>query len=197
MSVPVTAYPCRSTSFDLLEPGSTPFAFRRVRLYFDLTIRFSKATMNRSRCRCCFATCRAAVLVSFSALCGVSAHADEKARNTAQFDGLWQTTLSCENSNGALGYSFRFPSTIKNGVLHGDKGTAHEAGWLQIDGSIASDGAADLYVDGLVGATAAAVGRRPAGTSYGYHVAARFSADRAEGHRVEGRRCTVMLAREK
>jgi hypothetical protein len=114
-----------------------------------------------------------------------------------QFDGLWQTTLSCENSNRALGYSFRFASTIKNGVLHGEKGTAHEAGWLQIDGSLASDGAADLYVNGLVGASAAAVGQRPAGTAYGYHVAARFSADRAEGHRVEGRPCTVIFTREK
>jgi len=116
---------------------------------------------------------------------------------TTKFDGVWQTTLSCANADGALGFSFRFPSTVKNGVLHGEKGTAHEAGWLQIDGTLRADGAADLYVEGLVGAAPFAVGQRPAGTSYGYHVDARFSLDRAEGHRVEGRPCTVVWTREK
>jgi hypothetical protein len=145
-------------------------------------------------------TRRAAFVLVVSAFSGFSAHADEKTGTTTpttRFDGLWQTTLSCTNANGALGYSFRFPSTVKNGVLHGEKGTAHEAGWLQIDGSLRPDGAADLYVEGLVGAAPFAVGQRPAGTPYGYHVEARFSLDHAEGHRVEGRPCTVVWAREK
>jgi hypothetical protein len=86
--------------------------------------------------------------------------------------------------------------TVKNGVLHGEKGTAHEAGRLQIDGPLHSDGTADLYVEGLVGAAPFAVGQRPAGTPYGYHVAAQFTADRADGHRVEGRPCTVAWTRE-
>ena len=152
--------------------------------------------MSQSLFRILFATCRAALLLILCAF-GISAQADEKAASTVQFDGVWQTTLSCANSHGALGYSFRFPSTVKNGLLHGEKGTPHEAGWLQIDGSLNSDGMADLYVDGLVGASAAAVGQRPAGTSYGYHVEARFSSDRAEGHRVEGRPCSVIFIREK
>jgi hypothetical protein len=150
--------------------------------------------MWQSSFRSLFSTRRGAVVL---ALCvaGIGARADEKAGKTP-FDGVWQTTLSCENSHGALGYSFRFASTVKDGTLHGEKGTAHEAGWLSIDGTLTLDGAADLYVDGLVGASAAAVGQRPAGTQYGYHVAARFTADRGEGHRVEGRPCTVIFTRE-
>ena len=140
---------------------------------------------------------RAAFVLVLSAFSSISAHADEKTGPiTTRFDGVWQTTLSCTNANGALGYSFRFPSTVKNGVLHGEKGTAHEAGWLQIDGSLRPDGVADLYVEGLVGAAPFAVGQRPAGTPYGYHVDARFSLDHAEGHRVEGRPCTVVWTRE-
>jgi hypothetical protein len=140
---------------------------------------------------------RAAFVLALCAL-SVGGHADEKTGSapTTRFDGVWQTTLSCTNSNGALGYSFRFPSTVKNGLLHGEKGTAHEAGWLQIDGSLNSDGIADLYVEGLVGAAPFAVGQRPAGTPYGYHVEARFSGDRAEGHRVEGRPCVVEWTRQ-
>lgn len=140
------------------------------------------------------------LLVAQCALISVTAHADEKvgtATPTTRFDGLWQTTLSCMNADGALGYSFRFPSIVKNGVLHGEKGIAHEAGWLQIDGTLNSDGAGNLYVEGLVGAAPFAVGQRPAGMPYGYHVDARFSDDRAEGRRVEGRPCTVLWTREK
>jgi len=143
---------------------------------------------------------RAVFVLVLSAFSSFSAQADEEGGTTTpttRFDGLWQTTLSCTNANGALGYSFRFTSTIKNAVLHGEKGTAHEAGWLQIDGSLGLDGVADLYVEGLVGAAPFAVGQRPAGTPYGYHVEARFSPDHAEGHRVEGRPCTVVWAREK
>ncbi len=146
-----------------------------------------------------FSAISAAVVLALSALSSTYGHADEKsgtATSTTRFDGVWQTTLSCTNASGALGYSFRFPSTVKNGQLHGEKGTAHEAGWLQIDGSLGSDGMADLYVEGLVGAAPFAVGQRPAGTPYGYHVEARFSGDRAEGHRVEGRPCTVLWTRE-
>jgi len=141
----------------------------------------------------------AAFLLALGALSSVTGHADDRtgtATPTQRFDGVWQTTLSCTNADGALGYSFRFPSTIKNGLLHGEKGTAHEAGWLRIDGSLGSDGMANLYVEGLVGAAPFAVGQRPAGTPYGYHVEAQFSLDRAEGHRVEGRACNVVWIRE-
>jgi hypothetical protein len=151
--------------------------------------------MIQSLVRSC-SICFAALLLSLWGLSAIRVHADENTGKT-RFDGVWQTTLSCENSHGALGYSFRFPSTVKDGVLHGEKGAPHEAGWLSIDGSLGSDGVADLYVDGLVGASAAAVGQRPVGTQYGYHVAARFMGDRAEGHRVEGRPCTVIFIREK
>lgn len=137
------------------------------------------------------------VLSVFSALGARAAEAAEGVPPTTRFDGSWQTTLSCTNADGALGYSFRFPSFVKNGVLHGEKGTAHQAGWLQIDGSVSPDGVANLYVEGLVGAAPFAVGQRPAGTSYGYHVDARFSVDHAEGHRIEGRPCTVVWTRGK
>lgn len=112
------------------------------------------------------------------------------------FDGVWKTTLSCINSHGALGYAFEFPSVVKDGVLHGEKGTKDEPGWLTLDGKIAPDGAAMLYVSGRVGAAAFAVGRRPAGTEYGYHIEAKFSHDQGDGRRIEGRPCTVVFTRQ-
>ena len=111
------------------------------------------------------------------------------------FDGTWDTVLSCENTAGAIGYSFKFPSVVKDGVLHGEKGTKGKPGWLQLDGKILSDGAANFYAEGLVGASEAAVGHRPAGTQYGYHIEAKFSGESGTGKRVEGRTCSVVFSR--
>src|SRR5580698_1695934 len=113
------------------------------------------------------------------------------------FDGTWDTVLSCENAGGALGYSFKFPSTVKDGVLHGEKGTKGKPGWLQLDGKILTDGSAKIYAEGLVGAADAAVGHRPAGTQYGYHIEAKFSEDSGNGKRVEGRACIVTFEKKR
>jgi hypothetical protein len=131
-------------------------------------------------------------------LCILIAHsgemrADEKSK---RFDGEWDTILSCPNLAGALGYSFEFPSLIKEGVLHGEKGVKGEPGWLQLDGAIPTDGRANIYANGLVGASEAAVGHRPAGTQYGYHVEVEFTDISGKGHRVEGRPCTVTFTKK-
>jgi hypothetical protein len=130
------------------------------------------------------------VWIVFISLGGASAQGNENS-----FDGTWDTVLSCSNSNGALGYSFDFDSIVKNNTLHGEKGTNGQPGWLQIDGTISPDGSAALYVKGLVGAAPFAVGQRPAGTEYGYHVEAKLTTASGTGHRVEGRPCTVVFTK--
>jgi hypothetical protein len=124
------------------------------------------------------------VLVTLSVACLCVA-------NDHPFDGTWQTTVSCENASGALGYSYRFDSIVKDDVLHGEKGDKDKPGWFQLDGKIARDGTARFYADGLVGASETAVGHRPAGTRYNYHVEANFSGDSGTGKRTEGRPCTL------
>lgn len=134
--------------------------------------------------------------VGFASFLAVAAAVGSPADDAhGRFDGDWDTILSCPNSNGALGYSFKFLSTVKNGLLHGEKGHRDEAGWLQLDGKILDDGSADLYVDGLVGAAPYAVGQRPAGSKYGYHVTSKFTVQSGSGSRVEGRPCTVTFSR--
>jgi len=112
------------------------------------------------------------------------------------FDGVWETTVSCENAAGALGYSYRFDSNVKDDVLHGEKGEKGKPGWFQLDGKISPAGTARFYADGLVGASETAVGRRRAGTRYNYHVDANFSGDSGTGKRVEGRPCTFEFKRK-
>ncbi len=129
-------------------------------------------------------------------LCLLAVRAGQAAESANRFDGEWDTILSCPNSNGALGYSFEFPSLIKGGVLHAEKGVKGQPGWLQLDGPISPDGGANLYASGLVGAAEMAVGHRPPGTQYGYHLDVQFNGNSGKGQRVEGRPCTVTFAKK-
>jgi len=129
-------------------------------------------------------------------LCLLAVRTGHAAESARRFDGEWDTVLSCPNSGAALGYSFEFPSSIKEGVLHGEKGTQGQPGWLQLDGPISPDGRASLYANGLVGAAEMAVGHRPPGTPYGYHLDVQFNDNAGKGQRVEGRPCTVTFTKK-
>jgi hypothetical protein len=128
------------------------------------------------------------------ALTGLSAaRADDVVR---KYDGTWDTILTCPNSNGALGFSYHFDSTVKDGLLHGEKGDKGQPGWFQLDGKIPVEGSASLYAEGLVGAAPYAVGQRPKGTQYGFHVASMFTDRSGTGTRVEGRPCSVTFMKK-
>ncbi len=116
--------------------------------------------------------------------------------DTKRFDGTWDTTVSCSNTEGALGYSYQFPSTVKDGVLHGEKGDKGKPGWFVLDGKILPDGTMKLYAKGLVGAEEVAVGHRPRGSAFGYHVEGKFSEKEGTGKRVEGRPCEADFAKK-
>ena len=126
-------------------------------------------------------------------LCSMSAGAQDDSK---RFDGTWDTTVSCSNTEGALGYSYQFPSTVKDGVLHGEKGDKGKPGRLEIDGKILPDGTMKLYAKGLVGAQEVAVGHRPRGSAFGYHIEGKFSEKEGNGKRVEGRPCEVEFAKK-
>ena len=135
-----------------------------------------------------FVTALVAILATLSA-----AHADEVVK---KFDGTWDTLLTCPNSNGALGFTYHFDSIIKDGVLHGEKGDKGQPGWFELNGRIPEDGNVSLLAEGLVGAAPFAVGQRPKGTQYAFHVASLFTEKSGNGSRVEGRPCSVTFARK-
>ncbi len=119
------------------------------------------------------------------------------AADTQRFDGMWQTTVSCAAVKDALGYSFRFVSTVKDGVLHGLHGTAGQPTSLQIDGKIGADGVARLYAIGRTGSKEYVPGRdTPRGTEYSYNIDAKFEASTGTGTRVEGRPCTLQFEKQ-
>jgi len=119
------------------------------------------------------------------------------AEDNQRFDGMWQTTVSCAAARDALGYSFRFVSTVKDGVFHGLHGAAGEPGSLQIDGKIGADGVGKLYANGRTGSKEYVPGRdTPRGTEYGYSIDAKFEGSTGTGTRIEGRPCTLQFEKQ-
>ena len=129
------------------------------------------------------------------ALIGLLAPGAATAGDLARFDGGWTVTVTCANAAGAMGFSYAFPGEARAGAFHAERLHEGEPGWLVVDGAIDPDGGAKLYAKGLVGAAPFAVGQRPRGTPYGYHIDAHFDADHGEGRRVEGRPCDIGFAR--
>ncbi len=113
------------------------------------------------------------------------------------FDGKWLTTVSCANFRDALGFSYQFVSTVRDGVLHGLHGAQGEPGSLQIDGTIPPDGKASLYAKGRTGSKEYVPGRdTPKGTEYGYNIDAHFDGTTGTGTRIEGRPCSLKFAKQ-
>jgi hypothetical protein len=114
-----------------------------------------------------------------------------------RFDGSWTTTLTCENARDALGYSYEFVSSVKDGVLHGLHGSVGTPGYLQIDGRIEPDGISRLYARGQIGSREYAPGREtPRGTEYSYGIRAHFTESSGNGTRLVGRPCTIEFAKQ-
>jgi hypothetical protein len=114
-----------------------------------------------------------------------------------RFDGKWQTTVTCEPLRGALGFSYRFASEIKDGTFRGLHGKEDEPGYLLVEGMIESDGSASLYGKGKTNGKEYTPGRDVAtGTEYGYHIKAKFTDRTGTGDRVEGRACTFEFERK-
>jgi hypothetical protein len=119
------------------------------------------------------------------------------AADANRFDGTWQTTVSCSAARDALGYSFRFASIVRNGVLHGLHGMAGQPGSLQLDGSIAADGTGKLYATGFINSKEYVPGRvADRGSEYNYNIDARFGALMGTGTRVEGRPCSYQFVKQ-
>jgi len=113
-----------------------------------------------------------------------------------KFEGNWLTTLTCPAKGKTEGYTWKFPSVVKDGNFRGEHGAAGEPGYLLIEGKIADDGAAKLSASGLVNSRKYARGVFTSqGSDYSYNIKAQFketegTGTRDEGLGVVGRPCT-------
>jgi len=115
---------------------------------------------------------------------------------SGRFDGNWLTKLTCPPKGNTEGYTWQFVSVIKNGNLHGERGTADQPGYFTIDGAVADDGGAKLSANGIVASRDYARGVfAHKGESYGYDVKSQFNettgtGTKSQGLGIVGRTCT-------
>ncbi len=119
-----------------------------------------------------------------------------------RFDGKWLTTLTCPEKGKTQGYTWHFPSMVKDGNLRGEHGTAGEPGYLLIEGKIADDGAAKLSATGKVVSRTYATGVFVTqGSDYGYDIKAQFNETEGRGTKsaglgIIGRTCTYEFVKQ-
>ena len=119
-----------------------------------------------------------------------------------KFDGNWVTTLTCPPKGDTEGYTWKFPGVIKDGIYHGERGTAGQPGYLSIDGKIAGDGTAKLSANGIVASRKYARGVfAHQGADYSYNIKGQFketegTGTRDEGLGIVGRPCTFEFVKQ-
>lgn len=55
------------------------------------------------------------------------------------------------NSTMSLAYAWHFSMTVKNGILHDERGNRGMGDFYEINGTIAADGTAAIRADGITG----------------------------------------------
>ena len=111
--------------------------------------------------------------------------------DAGRFDGTWDVILACSPQEGALGYTYQFTSSVKDGVFHGQYLTDGIAPCLTLDGKINSDGGAVIRANGLTGNPKYTTHDYKKGTPYSYHIDASFADTRGTGKKIEGRACNL------
>jgi hypothetical protein len=112
-----------------------------------------------------------------------------------KYDGNWVTHLTCEAHGQTPGYKWEFPSTIKDGVFHGQHGEEGGPGYLVLDGKLADDGTSKIEAKGTVSQNHAGGVFAMKGNNYSYKIKAQFTDTKGTGTRDEGagilgRNCT-------
>ena len=106
--------------------------------------------------------------------------------DTTAFDGTWsvtQDTREFKNPDGSVARAWtqHFFATVKNGVLHGERGTRGAPGWFEFNGNIDANGTANLSASGVTREEQWNKGATHAGTPYEYQVTVQFKGRNGSG----------------
>ena len=118
------------------------------------------------------------------------------------FDGTWQTKMTCPPKGNTEGYTWQFPAVVQNNNFHAEHGTTGQPGYLLVEGPIADNGNARLTANGIIASRDYAKGVfAHQGESYSYDIKAQFNETTGTGARntglgVVGRPCTFEFTKQ-
>ena len=91
--------------------------------------------------------------------------APDSAKDRRRFDGIWLGKLVCEPTKSGLpGWSYELAGRVTDGVFHAEVGRVGKPGSQTFDGTIESDGTADILQKSLSGNPQRDPFHRPSGT---------------------------------
>ena len=118
------------------------------------------------------------------------------AAGNQSFDGTWNVAVECTSaSNAVKGYTWAFPTQIRNGALVGQYGTRGATPSGTLSGQIDPNGNAVLQMTGLTGEPGHTLGRVSVGTPFRYTATVHFGPNSGTGKRNQGRECTFTFVR--
>ena len=113
-----------------------------------------------------------------------------------RFDGLWVTTIVCENTEAVLGWTRKFIGKVKNGTFHGQFGVEGKPGFDNYDGVIEPDGTIEFVSKGISSGDAkTTLHNAPPGLPTSWRAAGSLEATHGSAVRVEGRTCNIDFAK--
>jgi len=117
--------------------------------------------------------------------------------NGGRFDGIWITTVVCDEKGDTRGWSNKMVGRVKNNVFHGQLGIEGQPGSAAFDGKIQPDGSIDLIHSGISGGSPADLGgAQGRGNRFSFPFVGRFDDSRGSALRVEGRTCHMDFVKQ-
>ncbi|WP_187437097.1 caspase family protein [Bradyrhizobium rifense] len=116
--------------------------------------------------------------------------------NVKTFDGFWDAKISCDPVGQQLGWSDRFLSTVKNGVLVGQTGREGRPGSLTYNGFIDADGTIRVTATGLSGDPKHTIIATRPGTPVFWRAAGMLENSTGTVLRTSGRKCIFQFSKQ-
>src|SRR5246127_871825 len=118
----------------------------------------------------------------------------ESAKDRRRFDGIWLGKLVCEPTpSGLPGWRYELTGRVTDGVFHAEIGRVGKPGSQTFDGTIETDGTADIFQKGWSGATDPF--HRPLGTEFNNRYLTKFDGPHGSGTRSDRASCNVNLTK--
>jgi len=116
----------------------------------------------------------------------------DSAKDRRRFDGIWLGKLVCEPTpSGLPGWRYELNGRVTEGAFHAEIGRVGKPGSQTFDGTIETDGTADIFQKGLSGDPQRDPFHRPPGTEYNNRYLTKFDGSRGSGTRSDRASCNV------
>jgi Caspase domain len=116
----------------------------------------------------------------------------DSAKDRRRFDGIWLGKLVCEPTpSGLPGWRYELTGRVTDGVFHAEIGRVGKPGSQTFDGTIETDGTADIFQKGLSGDPQRDPFHRPPGTEYNNRYLTKFDGSHGSGTRSDRASCNV------